>query len=145
MSEPQSYLITGPPMSDKKATAREITNNQKTTFNSSLTISTESDRLTENCHLFPIGQETTPPNDLTKIGIEISKWFENHDSPNIIFLEDLSTFEMYLKSESIFRFIHVLNKRIQSENSIFIATYTTTDDTINVYKELFDEHIETNQ
>lgn len=141
MSEPQSYLIYGPPMSDKTGAATDILQSLTTDFNNSLSISTKEEKLTENCYLFPIGQESTPPNDLTKIGIEISKWFKNHDAPNVIFLEDLSTFEMYLKSESIFRFLHVLNKRIKTENSIFIATYTTTDDTINVYKELFDETI----
>lgn len=144
MSDATSFLITGPPMTDKHSVIQSILKHElDLDYNNVLTISTNNKRATEDSFLFPISSEHTPPNDLTKIGIEVSKWFENNDPPHIIILEDLQTFEMYVNSESLFRFLHVLKKRIESEESIILSVQTIEESEPNVYKELFDKVINT--
>lgn len=141
MSGYTSYLITGPSMSDKHSVVQSLIKTSAPNYNKILTLSTNNKRATKDSLLVPITSDNIPPSDFTSIGVETSKWLQNNQSPNVIILEDLTTFEMYVKKETLFRFLHVLTKRIQSEESTLIAIQSIEEGQPNVYKELFDKRV----
>lgn len=139
MSEYKSYLITGPPMRDKNHIVQSLIDTSDINYQNVLTLSTDNKKATENSDLLAINSGNLPPSDFTEIGIQTSKWLQSHQSPNAIILEDLTTFEMYVKKETLFRFLHVITKRIKSENSTLLVLQTIEEGQPNVYRELFDE------
>jgi len=136
-----SILISGPVNTSKESLLRKIVNNLDNDFESVLSISTLQSRIIESSDLLPItASSEISPEDLTGIGIEITSWLDDTKEPRLVTLENLSTLLMYHDSETLFRFLHIVKSRLESDDTPLICIEDTTEDTPKVqpHMKLFD-------
>lgn len=136
-----SIIITGPPYTEKEKILKSTAESLNTSFNSVLSISTDHSSSIDKADVLSIaGGETISPEDLTGIGIETSDWLEKQTAPTLVTLENLNTLCMYHDNETIFRFLHVLQSRLKTTKTTFIAIEENAENLSNPrpHLELFD-------
>lgn len=93
------------------------------------------------------------PVDMTGIGIKLSEFirtfYQQRDiEQNRVLLDSISTLLLYSDLQTVFRFLHVFTRRIQSANALGVCVIDSTthdEQTMSTLKQLFDGEIEIRQ
>lgn len=165
-----NILMTGPPMSGKRAVAIDVLTTDFTETDGAVVVTTNtaardllrelSERIGSGDRLYGIDctRESTvdgdritsinSPADLTGVGMavdnDVSTLADEKLHPRLAVLS-VSTLLVYLDFQPVYRFLHVLTGRVRSTDGIGVFTIdedTHDQETMNTIASLFDEHIQ---